>query len=130
MKPLLVYSNAILRVQAFHKKPESNLLPEHVPLLTRIKPGAVRIKLADQQGEETLIYVSGGILEVQPNMVTVLADTAIRGHDLDDEPVPAMQQILDNPFLLLFVGIAMPTVLYIVWGVMEIVGIPISPLGK
>jgi hypothetical protein len=46
--------------------------------------------------------------------------------DLDDEPVPAMQQILDNPFLLLFVGIAMPTVLYIVWGVMEIVGIPIA----
>ena len=45
---------------------------------------------------------------------------------LDDEPVPAMQQILDNPFLLLFVGIALPTVLYIVWGVMEIVGIPIA----
>ncbi|HET9339676.1 MAG TPA: hypothetical protein VFQ55_11785 [Casimicrobiaceae bacterium] len=47
-------------------------------------------------------------------------------NDLDDEPVPAMQQILDNPFLLLFIGIAMPTVLYIVWGVMEIVGIPIA----
>jgi hypothetical protein len=47
-------------------------------------------------------------------------------NELDDEPVPAMQQILDNPFLLLFVGIAMPTVLYIVWGVMEIVGIPIA----
>ena len=47
-------------------------------------------------------------------------------NDLDDEPVPAMQQILDNPFLLLFVGIAMPTVLYIVWGVMEIVGIPVA----
>jgi hypothetical protein len=46
--------------------------------------------------------------------------------ELDDEPVPAMQQILDNPFLLLFIGIAMPTVLYIVWGVMEIVGIPIA----
>ena len=46
--------------------------------------------------------------------------------DLDDEPVPAMQQIIDNPFLLLFIGIAMPTVLYIVWGVMEIVGIPIA----
>ena len=46
--------------------------------------------------------------------------------DLDDEPVPAMQQILDNPFLLLFLGITMPTVLYVVWGVMEIVGIPIA----
>jgi len=43
----------------------------------------------------------------------------------EDEPVPAMQQLLDNPFLLLFIGIAMPTVLYIVWGVMEIVNIPV-----
>ena len=49
------------------------------------------------------------------------------GDDLpEDEPVPAMQQLLDNPFLLLFIGIAMPTVLYIVWGVMEIVGIPVA----
>jgi hypothetical protein len=46
--------------------------------------------------------------------------------ELDDEPIPAMQQLLDNPFLLLFIGIAMPTVLYIVWGVMEIVGIPLA----
>ncbi|MFL6572041.1 MAG: hypothetical protein ACJ8G4_09830 [Burkholderiales bacterium] len=45
----------------------------------------------------------------------------------DEEPVPAMQQLLDNPFLLLFIGIAMPTVLYIIWGVMEIVGLPIAP---
>ncbi len=44
----------------------------------------------------------------------------------DEEPVPAMQQIIDNPFLLLFLGIAMPTVLYIVWGVMEIVSLPIA----
>lgn len=44
----------------------------------------------------------------------------------EDEPIPAMQQLLDNPFLLLFIGIAMPTVLYIVWGVMEIVGIPVA----
>ncbi len=43
-----------------------------------------------------------------------------------DEPVPAIQQLLDNPFLLLFIGIAMPTVLYVVWGVMEIVNIPIA----
>ena len=45
---------------------------------------------------------------------------------LDDEPVPAIQQLLDNPFLLLFIGIAMPTVLYVIWGVMEIVGIPLA----
>ena len=46
--------------------------------------------------------------------------------DVQEEPVPVMQQLLDKPFLLLFIGIAMPTVLYIVWGVMEIVGIPIA----
>lgn len=46
--------------------------------------------------------------------------------ELDDEPVPVMQQVLDNPFLLLFAGVAIPTVLYIVWGVMEIVGIPVA----
>ena len=43
-----------------------------------------------------------------------------------DEPIPAMQQLLDNPFLLLFIGVAMPTVLYVIWGVLEIVGIPIA----
>ncbi|MCW5591924.1 MAG: hypothetical protein FIB05_12750 [Betaproteobacteria bacterium] len=46
--------------------------------------------------------------------------------DVSDEPIPMMQQLIDNPFLLLFLGVAMPTVLYIVWGVMEIVGIPIA----
>jgi hypothetical protein len=46
--------------------------------------------------------------------------------EIPEEPVPAMQQLLDNPFLLLFIGIAMPTVLYVIWGVMEIVGIPIA----
>jgi hypothetical protein len=47
-------------------------------------------------------------------------------HELPDEPVPALQQLLDNPFLLLFLGIAMPTVLYIVWGVMEILSLPLA----
>jgi len=50
----------------------------------------------------------------------------IEADELPDEPVPVMQQLLDNPFLLLFLGIAMPTVLYIVWGVMEIVSLPIA----
>jgi hypothetical protein len=60
-------------------------------------------------------------------MATANTDSnAIADGDVPDEPVPAMQQLLDNPFLLLFIGIAMPTVLYIVWGVMEIVGIPIA----
>ena len=62
---------------------ELGIYPRHTPLITRIKPGAVRIKPAGG-GEESLIFVAGGILEVQPAMVTVLADTAIRGKDLDE----------------------------------------------
>ncbi len=62
---------------------ELGIYPRHAPLLTRIKPGSVRIKLSDQDKEE-LIYVSGGMLEIQPNVVTILADTAIRGADLDE----------------------------------------------
>lgn len=46
--------------------------------------------------------------------------------EVPEEPIPAMQHLLDNPFLLLFIGIAMPTVLYIIWGVMEIVGLPLA----
>jgi F-type H+-transporting ATPase subunit epsilon len=61
---------------------ELGIYPQHTPLITRIKPGSVRIKPVD--GEEELIFVAGGILEVQPKVVTVLADTAIRGHDLDE----------------------------------------------
>ena len=62
---------------------ELGILPRHTPLITRIKPGAVRIVRADNQ-EEEFVFVAGGILEVQPGSVTVLADTAIRGHDLDE----------------------------------------------
>jgi len=62
---------------------ELGIYPRHTPLITRIKPGTVRIRPADG-GEEQLIFVAGGVLEVQPRVVTVLADTAIRGHDLDE----------------------------------------------
>jgi F-type H+-transporting ATPase subunit epsilon len=62
---------------------ELGIYPRHTPLITRIRPGAVRIMPAGG-GEEQLIFVAGGILEVQPRVVTVLADTAIRGHDLDE----------------------------------------------
>jgi F-type H+-transporting ATPase subunit epsilon len=62
---------------------ELGIYPKHTPLITRIKPGSVRIKVSGQPDEE-LIFVAGGILEVQPNMITVLADTAIRGSDLDE----------------------------------------------
>jgi F-type H+-transporting ATPase subunit epsilon len=62
---------------------ELGIFPQHTPLITRIRPGAVRIKLPGR-AEEEFVFVAGGILEVQPNRVTVLADTAIRGHDLDE----------------------------------------------
>ncbi len=62
---------------------ELGIYPRHTPLMTRIKPGAVRLKTPDQE-EEVLVFVAGGILEVQPNLITVLADTAIRGKDLDE----------------------------------------------
>src|SRR5208282_3497262 len=62
---------------------ELGIMPKHAPLVTRIKPGAVRIKVPGQQ-EEEFVFVAGGILEIQPDIVTVLADTAIRGHDLDE----------------------------------------------
>jgi F-type H+-transporting ATPase subunit epsilon len=61
---------------------ELGILPGHMPLMTRIKPGAVRIKLQD--GREEVIFVASGLLEVQPGLITVLADTAIRGGDLDE----------------------------------------------
>ncbi|MEP7044117.1 MAG: F0F1 ATP synthase subunit epsilon [Dokdonella sp.] len=61
---------------------ELGIAPRHAPLITRLKPGQVRVQL--ENGEEQFFYVSGGILEVQPNVVTVLADTAIRAKDLDE----------------------------------------------
>lgn len=64
---------------------ELGIYPRHTPLITRIRPGSVRIQKAD--GNEEFVFVAGGILEVQPSRVTVLSDTAIRGKDLDDEKV-------------------------------------------
>ncbi len=62
---------------------ELGIYPKHTPLVTQIKPGAVRIKVPGQT-EEQVVYVQGGFLEVQPDVVTVLSDTAIRAHDLDE----------------------------------------------
>ena len=62
---------------------EVGIFPHHAPMVTTIKPGALRIKLTDNP-EETLIFISGGLLEVQPGLITVLADTAVRGNDLDE----------------------------------------------
>jgi F-type H+-transporting ATPase subunit epsilon len=78
---------------------ELGILPQHTPLITRIKPGAVRILRADN-GQEEFIFVAGGILEVQPHGVTVLADTAVRGKDLDEakaaEAKAAAEEALKN----------------------------------
>ena len=62
---------------------ELGIYPRHTPLITRIRPGSVRIETAD--GHEEFVFVAGGVLEVQPDGVTVLSDTAIRGKDLDEE---------------------------------------------
>ena len=69
---------------------ELGIYPRHTPLITRIKPGSVRIETAD--GNEEFVFVAGGILEVQPNCVTVLSDTAIRGKDLDESKALAAQK--------------------------------------
>ena len=74
---------------------ELGINPGHAPLLTGIAPGSVRIKRPDQ-AEEELIYVSGGMLEIQPNVVTVLADTAIRGADLDEARATEAKQAAEE----------------------------------
>jgi F-type H+-transporting ATPase subunit epsilon len=74
---------------------ELGILPRHTPLITRIKPGAVRIQLADSD-EEEFVFVAGGILEVQPDTVTVLADTAIRGHDLDEAKATEARKLAEE----------------------------------
>ena len=73
---------------------ELGIYPKHTPLITRIRPGAVRIEKAD--GGEEFVFVAGGILEVQPNGVTVLADTAIRGGDLDEAKATAAKQAAEE----------------------------------
>ena len=70
---------------------EVGIYPNHAPMITNIKPGALRIKQSGEV-EETLIFISGGILEVQPGMITVLADTAVRGHDLDEAKAIAAKE--------------------------------------
>ena len=77
-----IFSGTVTMVYAPAEMGEVGIAPRHTQLLTRLKPGEVRVQ--NQQGEEEAFYVSGGILEVQPHVVTVLSDTAIRAHDLDE----------------------------------------------
>ncbi|MGD2055453.1 MAG: F0F1 ATP synthase subunit epsilon [Gammaproteobacteria bacterium] len=80
-----IFSGTATMVFAPGEMGELGIAPRHAPLLTRLKPGEVRVQTDD--GEQQFFYVSGGMLEVQPHVVTVLADTAIRAHDLDEASV-------------------------------------------
>jgi F-type H+-transporting ATPase subunit epsilon len=74
---------------------EVGIYPNHAPLITTIKPGALRVKIAGEE-EEQIIFISGGILEVQPSVITVLADTATRGHDLDEAKAIAAKEAAEE----------------------------------
>ncbi len=78
-----IYAGEVEMVIAPGEAGELGILPEHAPLLTRVRPGTVRV-IPGGDAEEEVIYVSGGMMEVQPDRVTVLADTSIRAHDLDE----------------------------------------------
>ena len=80
-----IFEGEVKQIQATGVEGELGILPGHTPLLTAIKPGIIKFTLQD--GNEEVIYVSGGFLEVQPNIVTVLADVAIRGSELDAERI-------------------------------------------
>ncbi|WP_347988180.1 F0F1 ATP synthase subunit epsilon [Methylomonas sp. AM2-LC] len=77
-----VFSGLAQMVFAPAEMGEVGIAPRHAPLISMLKPGEVRVKISDKEYQE--FYVSGGLLEVQPHLVTVLADTAIRAHDLDE----------------------------------------------
>ncbi len=77
-----IFSGTAKMVHASGEMGDLGILPRHAPLLTKLKPGEVRVERTD--GEEDFYYISGGMLEVQPHCITVLADTAIRAKDLDE----------------------------------------------
>ena len=78
-----LFTGAVETVQVTGSEGELGIYPGHAPLITKIKPGMVRV--VKEGGEEEIIYVAGGVLEVQPHNVTVLADTAVRGEELDEQ---------------------------------------------
>ena len=80
-----LYSGEVSMLVATGSEGEVGVLSGHTPLITLLKPGAMRVQTAD--GQEEVIYVSGGVLEVQPKIVTVLADTAVRAHNLDESKI-------------------------------------------
>ena len=94
----LIYSGEATFVALPGEVGELGIYPRHTPLISRIRAGSVRIQKPD--GEEEFVFVAGGILEVQPDSVTVLSDTAVRGKDLDEERANAAKKVaqehLDN----------------------------------
>ena len=94
----LIFSGEAEFVALPGEQGELGIYPKHTPLITRIRPGAVRIKVVGQ-AEEEFVFVAGGLLEVQPNTVTVLADIAIRGHDLDEAKASAAKKHAEETML-------------------------------
>ena len=80
-----IYSGEISMLIATGVEGEVGILPGHIPFITLLKPGTMQIKTSN--GNDEMVYISGGVLEVQPHLVTVLADTAVRAHDLDEAKI-------------------------------------------
>ncbi|OIQ47224.1 MAG: F0F1 ATP synthase subunit epsilon [Gammaproteobacteria bacterium MedPE] len=89
-----IFSGRVESLQVSGDAGELGIMPGHAPLLTSIKPGMVR--LVKQNGEEEIIFLSGGILEVQPSLVNILADVAIRGGDLDEEAAVEAKRLAEE----------------------------------
>lgn len=89
-----IYSGPAVMVHAPAQMGEVGIAPRHTPLVTRLNPGDVRVQKDD--GEEEIIYVSGGILEVQPHIVTVLSDTAIRAGDIDEAAAQEAKRLAEE----------------------------------
>ncbi len=85
-----IYSGDAAMVYAPARMGEVGIAPRHAPLLTALKPGEVRVE--DPEGKEHFFYITGGMLEIQPHLVTILADTALRGEQLDEAAALAAQQ--------------------------------------
>jgi F-type H+-transporting ATPase subunit epsilon len=100
----LIYSGEAEFVALPGEQGELGIYPKHTPLITRIRPGAVRIQVPGKS-EEEFVFVAGGLLEVQPNAVTVLADTAIRGKDLDEAKALASKKRAEELLLNKVTGI-------------------------
>ncbi len=80
-----IYTGEISMLVATGVEGEVGILPGHIPYITLLKPGTMNIKTAN--GTDEMVYISGGVLEVQPHVVTVLADSAVRAHDLDEAKI-------------------------------------------